>query len=376
MPSPWKNAELYVKAVLNLIIFGIAIVAVIFIVPRAFIFFMPFVIGSIIAWIAGPIVRFCERKFRLRHKTSTAIVIIVVIGLIITLAYFLGVWLTNQVIAFIGEWPLMWIGIQREVAAMSSRLTIVVNQLPEDLRKTLLELPMNMGQYFSDMVTAISVPTFEAVGRFAQNLPVILINIIMCLLSAYFFIAERDYFHSLMRRMPGTIAAKIDLVMQSLKDSIGGYIKAQLKIEVWIYMIFVIGFLILDIEYGFLIAFVIAFLDLLPILGAGIVLVPWAVVKLFNADYFSAIGLFIISIVAMVVRQIIQPKIMGDTIGVPPIPTLFLLYLGFRLAGLFGMIIALPVGIIVINLYQAGVFEGTKRSLRIIIGGINRFRKL
>ncbi|MCL2718070.1 MAG: sporulation integral membrane protein YtvI [Lachnospiraceae bacterium] len=376
MSQIWKTLEIYVKAILNLIVFGIVTLAIMFLLPRLFIYFMPFVIGAIIAWVASPIIRFLERKLKVRRKFSSAIVIILVIALILALTYLIGVWIFNYIIDFLGEWPLMWVGIQNEVAAMGDKFALVINQLPDEVRITILNIPANLGNYFADMVTAVSVPTFEAVGRFASNLPLIIVNVVMCLLSSYFFIAERDYFANMGKYVPRTISSKFVVIKDSIKQSVGGYIIAQLKIEVWIYPIIAIGFLILKVEYALLIAVGIAFLDFLPIIGTGLVLIPWAIVKLFNGDYFSFAGLLIIQIGSQIIRQIIQPKIMGDTIGVPPIPTLFLLYLGFRLAGIFGMIIALPVGIIIINLYQAGVFESTKRSLRIIIGGLNRFRKI
>ncbi|MCL2051302.1 MAG: sporulation integral membrane protein YtvI [Lachnospiraceae bacterium] len=376
MSQIWKNLEIYVKAILNLIVFCAVTLAIMFIVPHLFIYFMPFVLGAVIAALANPIVRFLERKLKVRRKFSSALVIILVIALVITLIYLIGALIFRYVIDFIGEWPLMWLGIQNEVAQMVGKLTIAINQLPEEMRITILNIPANLGNYFADMVTAVSVPTFEAVGRFASNLPLIIINVVMFLLSSYFFIAERDYFAKIGKYVPRTISTKFVLIRNSIKQSVGGYIIAQLKIEVWIYPIIAIGFLILKVEYALLIAIGIAFLDFLPIFGTGLVLIPWAIVKLFNGDYFSFAGLLIIQIGSQIVRQIIQPKIMGDTIGVPPIPTLFLLYVGFRLAGIFGMIIALPIGIIIINLYQAGVFESTKRSLRIIVGGLNRFRKL
>lgn len=376
MSTLWKTLEIYVKAILNLVIFCITTLAVMFLLPNLLIYFMPFVIGALIAWIANPIVRFLERKLKLRHKPVTAITIIIVIALVITLTYLIGVLITNQIINFIGEWPLMWVGIQREVTAMGDKLIILINQLPDDMRISLLKIPENLGSYLADMVTAISVPTFEAVGRFASNLPLIIVNIVMCLLSAYFFVAERNYFKNITKYVPAGMLSKFSLVIDSIKKSVGGYFKAQLKIEVFIYPLMAIGLLVLKVDYALFIALGLAFLDFLPVFGTGLALIPWAIVKLFNGDYFSFAGLLLIQIICQIVRQIIQPKIMGDIIGVPPIPTLFLLYLGFRLAGIFGMIIALPVGIIVLNLYQAGVFERTKRSLRIIIGGLNRFRKI
>ena len=80
--------------------------------------------------------------------------------------------------------------------------------------------------------------------------------------------------------------------------------------------------------------------------------------------------------VGQLVRQLIQPKIVGDSIGVPALPTLFLLFIGYKMGSVVGMILAVPVGIIVANMYQAGFFDTTIASVRILIEGFNQFRKL
>ena len=166
------------------------------------------------------------------------------------------------------------------------------------------------------------------------------------------------------------------MVKHSLGRSVGGYFKAQLKIEIWMYLLLVIGLSILIVDYVFLIALGIAILDLLPFFGTGTVMVPWAIIKILSADYQMAIGLLIIWGVGQLARQIIQPKIVGDSIGVPPIPTLLLLFFGYKVGGVLGMIIAVPLGLLLYTLYEEGVFDTTKNSILILIAGINRFRKL
>jgi len=138
----------------------------------------------------------------------------------------------------------------------------------------------------------------------------------------------------------------------------------------------VIGLSILKVDYALLIALGIAILDFLPFFGTGTVMVPWAVVKILSADYKMAVGLLVIWGVGQLARQIIQPKIVGDSIGVAPIPTLFLLFIGYKVGGVFGMIFAVPIGLIVFTMYEEGAFETTKNSVLILISGINRFRKL
>ena len=75
-------------------------------------------------------------------------------------------------------------------------------------------------------------------------------------------------------------------------------------------------------------------------------------------------------------RQLIQPKIVGDSIGVAPLPTLFLLFGGYKLGGILGMILAVPLGLLVYTMYQEGVFETTKQSIQILVAGVNQFRKI
>jgi predicted PurR-regulated permease PerM len=142
------------------------------------------------------------------------------------------------------------------------------------------------------------------------------------------------------------------------------------------YLLLLVGLGVLRVNYFALIALVIAFLDFLPFLGTGTVLVPWAIIKIFTADYKMAIGLLIIWGGGQLARQLIQPKIVGDSMGVPPLPTLFLLYIGYKVAGVVGMILAVPLGLLLYTMYEDGAFDTTRDSILVLMAGINRFRRL
>ena len=90
--------------------------------------------------------------------------------------------------------------------------------------------------------------------------------------------------------------------------------------------------------------------------GTGTALIPWAVVKVVTGEYAYGAGLLLLYILTQAIRQIIQPKIVGDSMGLPPLTTLFFLYLGFKFRGIAGMILAVPVGLIFIKFYQYGAF--------------------
>ena len=93
-------------------------------------------------------------------------------------------------------------------------------------------------------------------------------------------------------------------------------------------------------------------------------LIPWAVFKLVSGDIRYALGLVILYLVTQLVRRIIEPKLVGDSIGMNPLVTLIFMYIGYRIGGVIGMILAVPVGAIILNFYKAGTFDGAVNGLK------------
>lgn len=366
----------YLKALVNIAVALIIFLLVILLVPRLLIFFLPFVVGWIIALIASPMVRFFEEKVKLKRKAGSVFVIIAVIGLVVLLFYLVGARLVEEVISLVSSLPEIWESMEAEFNEIGDNFNIIYQRLPKNMQTTLSDITAQIGGYVGGFLGELGTPTIAAVGNFAKQLPSIIISIIMALLSSYFFVAERSGINTWFgRHIPKSLQTRYQLVKRSLVRAVGGYFKAQLRIEIWMYLLLVIGFTILQVDYALLIAIGIAFLDFLPFFGTGTVMVPWAIIKILSADYQIAIGLLIIWGVGQLARQVIQPKIVGDSVGVPPIPTLFLLYIGYKLSGVIGMIVAVPIGLIVYTMYEEGVFDTTKNSVLILISGINHFRR-
>ena len=367
----------YCKALVNITIALIAVLLVIFLVPRLLLFFSPFVVGWIVALIAAPMVRFFEEKVKLKRKAGSAFVIVAVIGLVVLFLYLIGAMLVEQLVGLINALPEMWAGMEADFVEIGNKFSVIYNRLPVNIQESMESLGTEIGTYLGDAIGSISSPTINAVGNFAKQIPTIIIAVIMALLSAYFFVADRSFVMEWFRKtIPASIQSRFYMMKRSLVKAVGGYIIAQLKIEVWMYLLLVIGLSILQVNYVWLIALGIAFLDFFPVFGTGTVMVPWAIIKILSGDYTQAIGLLIIWGVGQLARQLIQPKLIGDSVGVPPIPTLFLLYIGYKLSGVVGMIVAVPLGLIVYTMYEEGAFETTKNSILVLVSGINKFRRL
>lgn len=372
-----KDVRQYLKVGINIVWALAVFLLVIFVLPKILIFFMPFVIGWIVSLIANHPVKFFEEKLKIKRKAMSAVIIILVLAAVIGVLYFVIAALIAQAMDFIENLPDMWAGLEADFNGSGDKWEGIYSRLPSNVKDALVNISANLGGAVGGVVEKISGPTINAIGNFAMSLPSILISTIMCILSAYFFVADRAYLHSFCRKyVPLSIQSKWKMIGGSMRRAVGGYFIAQFKIEFWIYILLIIGFAILKVDYIPLVALGIAFLDLLPFLGTGTVMVPWAIIQALSGKYVMALGLLIVWGVTQVVRQLIQPKIMGDTVGMPPIPTLFMLLIGYKLGGVIGMIIALPIGIILITMNEEGVFDTTKNSFRLLIRKLNDFRKL
>ena len=369
--------KIYVKVAMNLFTALAIVLLCIFLLPRCIWFFMPFILGWIISLIASPVVRFFEEKLKVKRKAMTAVVIVAVLAAVVLLVYLLIAKLVREGVNFINELPDIWNTILAELNKVGANLQGVYDRMPTDMQATIDHIILEMGDYMSNIMGEIELPSFKAVGNVAKQIPDIFLSVVMCLLSAYFFVADKGYMAAAAEKfIPTSVRYHFDLIRRSFRNAVGGYFRAQFKIECWIYILLVIGLMILGVDYAFLVAFGIAVLDFLPVFGTGTVMVPWAVIELLSENYRMMFGLIAIWLIGQLVRQVIQPKIVGDSIGMDAIPTLFLLYIGYRVAGVLCMILAVPIGIILVNLYEEGVFDTTKQSLRILVAGFNHFRKI
>lgn len=328
-------------------------------------FFMPFVIGWVIALIANPLVRILERRLKVARKHTSMLLIIAVLAGVITGIYFLGVRLARETGDLIEQAPVLYQDISQNFRNAGKNLEPFINELPQNVQDSIAEAQEDIGSITGEAVSRLSHFTVDKASSLAKNIPGILISIIFSILSAYFFIADRDRILEFGRaNTPQIIQQKWRMFTDSLKKVFGGYFKAQFKIMVIIWVILFVGMLVLHVPFGAFVALLVAFLDMLPIFGTGTVLIPWAVFKLLSGDLRYAVGLVILYLVTQLVRRVIEPKLVGDSIGINPLVTLVFMYVGYRLSGVLGMILAVPIGAITINFYKAGVFDGAINGLK------------
>ena len=364
------------RMILNIVIPLLGLCLVIFLGPRLLHFFMPFVVGWILALLANPLVRFLERRVKLVRRHGSMLIIIAALAIVIGLFYGAGLLVYREMGSFLADAPEIYRSVIAEIANALQNGRKLAEYFPQNLQPPLLAFSDNLDGLFGKLVSRAAEPTVQIAGHVAKSIPNLLVNMVIIILSSYLSLADRE---SIMRwlkeHLPAFVFRYIEYMKRDAKGLIGGYFLAQFRIMCVVALILAAGFLVLGVRYGVLLAFLTAILDFLPIFGTGTVLFPWAVVKLFAGEYAYATGLILLYILTQVVRQIIQPKIVGESMGLPPLMTLFLLYLGFKLRGLTGMILAVPVGLVFINFYKYGAFDSMIRNFRMLMESIQKFRR-
>lgn len=339
-------------------------------------FFMPFVVGWAISAIAHPIVVWLEKRLKMKKKLGSALIAIFVLGLVILVLYAGISRLILEISSLLRNAPQIYGQVEEAIRSLSGDLSGLTNRLPLSVQDGIGTFFVNLEGSAGKLISNLSEPTFAAAGNFAKRVPSYLIALIVAILSSYFFTVDKEKILIWLKRVfPSSVTRRMTLVTDNLKYAVGGYFKAQFKIMGIVFAILLVGFGVLGVRYFVLIALLVAFLDFLPFFGTGTAVIPWAVYCLLTGKYKMAAALVVLYIVTQLARHLLQPKLVGDSMGLHPIVTLLLLYGGYRLWGMWGMILSVPVGLVFINMLQAGAFDYILDDVRVLVEGILKLRE-
>ena len=371
-----ENRRPYWQVLVNLIFSLLATALFVILGIKAIGFFMPFVIGWCIASVATPLVNWLEKRLKIVKMLGSAMMVILVIGLIVLVIYLVINWLVTEAQHLIKDIPEMYAQLETGFRQIGTTLSGTFSHLPSEVQDGWSTVVENLEKYMGDLISRISQPTVTAAGNFAKSLPSYLVSLIVAVLSAYFFTVEREEVLNWLKKVsPLSIQKRMTLVIDNLKYAVGGYFKAQFKIMGVVFLILCVGFALLRVRYYALVALLIAFLDFLPFFGTGTAMIPWAVYKVLIGDLKTAVVLLIIYVVTQAARQMLQPQLVADSMGMNPLVTLILLYIGYRVSSVIGMILAVPIGMVIINMCQAGAFDYIFDDVKILLGGILKLRE-
>lgn len=363
-----KKWQILCNIIFEIFIFLAGFLLMIWIIPKLLGFFWPFVASWILALMAAPLCSFLEKHIRLNKKWASAFVIILVLVLLAGAGYLLITKLGKELISFLSDAPTYYAYFQKAIKILGMKLNGMIAPISSDFGNQIQAVFDDLLSQLGAAINKFAPQSVSMLGSAAANVTSGLIGSLVMILSAYFFIVDRDKMKMVLSKwLPDDLEMQYNNIKGKLMAAMGGFFLAQLKIMGIVFVILLIGFFILRSPYAFLLALLISFLDLLPVLGTGTVLIPWALIALVQGNFHQGIILIILYIVCLLARQLLQPKIIGDSIGMDTLPTLVLIYTGYKLKGMSGMILALLIGTIMMTLYKLGIFDNKIKRVRCLI---------
>ena len=352
------------KVIKNLLIL-ISSILLVYLFFKLAIFYIPFLIAFAIALIIEPIIKFLIKKTKLSRKLSSIIVFTIAIAIISGIL----VW---GITTFISETTNLLKNINTYIDTIYNFFTDITSKInfnnikiPKEVMNVVQESGMQFLGTISDMIKNLLMKVID----FITSLPVLGIYIGITLISLYFICVDKIYMiDQLEHHLPDTWVKRIGVHLKEIIKSLGGYLKAELILVLISFAISLIGLYILyflnyNIEFPLIIALVIAFVDALPIFGAGTIMIPWAGFLAFTGDVKLAIAIFVLWCIMSIVRQLVEPKIISGQIGIHPIFTLIAMYTGFKFMGIWGLLFGPIVLIILKNIYGTIIDKGVVKSI-------------
>lgn len=237
------------------------------------------------------------------------------------------------------------------------------------LSNEILAIIQNSSQQILNTLYAWGTKFLSNTVNIITKIPTISIYLVITILSLYFICTDKIYILDLAEHhMPRSWVKKVGKHIKDITQCLGAYLKAEITLVFVSFIISLAGFYIfmfsgLNIKYPLLIALVIAFVDALPILGSGTVMVPWAIISALDGDINLGIAIVGLWILMCIVRQFLEPKVISNKIGIHPIFTLIAMYTGFRLVGVIGMLIGPILLIIIKSIFSTLIEQGIVKTI-------------
>ena len=349
----YKNNKIFIDKLMLLLIIAAFVVLAVFLAG----YIAPFVAGYIISLILSPLVGFLHTKWRIHRGISAAVLILTLIAAIIVLGGLLISRIAAEMAALAQDIPQYFSGAQiifeNAVATIEG---ILGTELEIDFAVILNQL--------TTVVTSLLLGTLEG-GTFFTAIPIAVIRVLLTIISAFFFIKDKELIkQSVSGLFPRRFVARFHIVRQGILKALVGYVRGQLIIMTYVSTICIIGLTIIRSPYALFIGLGIGFFDLIPVFGAGGILIPWAIYHIIAGNITFAIGLLVIYGVVFLSRQLLEPRVVGKQIGIHPIVLLMSVYIGISAIG--------PLGIFVGPLVMLTIKTTMEANLASLTDGMNK----
>ena len=315
--------------------------------------FFPFLLGAALAFAAEPIVRFGCKRLHLPRAAAAGIGVTMSFAFLAILILLLAAVAVRELSALSRILPSLENTIRSGMESVSSWLLKLAGRTPDGIAAVLTR---NINEFFSGSSAFLDQVTGYLL-RFASGIlsqvPGRALSFGTAVIASFMISAKLPKIKTFFRaQLQVQKLQPLFDTLRHLKHALGGWLKAQLKLSGVTFCLAAGGLLLLRVRFAPLWAVMIALVDAFPILGTGAVLIPWSLVAFLQGDHLMAFGLLGLYAAAAVTRTILEPRLVGKQLGLDPLITLLALYMGFKLFGFWGIILAPMLAVTVVRLME------------------------
>ena len=326
--------------------------------------FAPFVAALITAAILHPLIRWLQRRLGVPRKLSTLLILLLLFGLLGAGIGYLGYAGGLELVALMQDWNELLNNLQGTLDQIEAIFAQLWTMIPPQLTASVESVTQGLLNWLNESVPNLLNVAVEYTSEKARGVPNVVVALIIYIMACYMLTVDYPYLRSqAAQHTHQRLLHFLKQVRDTAVAAFGGYLRAEFLLSVVVFFFLLAGFFLIGQSYGLLLALGLAVMDFIPIIGAGTVMVPWAVIDLFMGNYFHAIQLMLIWGVIALFRRVGEPKFVGDQTGLSPILSLISIYIGWRVAGVLGMIFGPTIALIALNLIKLGIFEGVRLDL-------------
>ena len=317
---------------------------------------MPFLLGLLVSLMFRPVIQIAAKATKINKRICAFIIVVIGYILVGLLVWRIGNALFNGIKEFCLNLPNIYAeDISPFLSTANQGLLDFAKRFSPEMADQVGEFLTNMLEDFQSYLLTFSTDVLSSLATASTKLPLWLISFVFTILSSLFISMDYDHvIEFIKRQIPEKNKIMILDIKSYLSKTLAGYARAYLILMCITFIELSVGMLALRVKNPFGIAAVIAIADVFPILGTGTIVLPWAVISLFQQRYYLALGLLLLYLIVAGIRQFVEPKIVGDQLGLPPIVAIICIYLGFVWFGVMGAVLFPVTMNIILCLQKAG----------------------
>ncbi len=311
--------------------------------------FLPFIVAFIIARLMEPAVRFLSERYRLRRGFASAACTIIIFAVLLTVTSLVIGRAVIELTAFVKDLPVLLANITHTIGIIGGKIDGFIQTAPPEIQDYLNDALDGFNTWSTELPAALSGKVLGLLSSIAKFTPRLVLFFTACALGSFFIsCGYKEVTDFILRQIPKSRHKSLGDFKNDLLVTFGKWAKAELMLAGITFIEMTIAFLLLRIDFAVLLALLVAVVDALPVIGSGAVLIPWALVSLIGGNLKTAVTLAVVYGVNIVVRNLLEPRLIGRQIGLPPIITLVAIYVGYSAMGVSGMIL-FPIGLIMVK---------------------------